>query len=171
MNKLFLILVGMSLSFTAVSAVSATDVKIAYVDLQKALKETKAGKSARASLEKIFNKKKSEFQKVEKDLKSKQEDLQKKAMVLSDEVRSQKQMDLQKDMIEYQKKVSESQQELQKKEQALTKPILEGLQKAITRIATRDKYTMILEKSQQGIVWAEKGLDLTDELIKEYEKK
>lgn len=147
------------------------ETKIGYVDMQKAIQSTSTGKNAKKKLEGDFNKKKKELEKMEADLKKMTEDLEKKAMVLSDDVRSKKQAELQREMLKYQKTVSQSQLEIQKKERELTMPIIKKIRDIIQDVAKADGYTMILEKSEQSVLWAKKDADLTDKVIKAYEKK
>jgi outer membrane protein len=154
----------------APKANAAEDQKIAYVDMQKAIQETSTGKKAKKEIEKEFNAKKSELQKKEADLKKMDEDLRKKAAALSDEAKSKKMQELQTEAMKFQREVSESQMGFQKKERDLTQPILEKLQAALEKIAKDGGYTMVLEKSEQSVLWAKKDLDLTDALVKEYEK-
>ncbi len=148
----------------------AAETKIGYVDMQKAIQETTTGKKAKKDLEKEFNSKKADLQKKEADLKKMNEDLEKKAAALSDEARQKKQAELQQEMMKFQREVSESQMKIQKKEQDLTKPILDKLQGAIEKVAKAEGYSMVLEKSEQSVLWAQKDLDLTDSIVKEYEK-
>lgn len=155
----------------AFSAGAVAQSKIGYVDMQKAIQSTTTGKSAKEKLEGDFNKKKKELEKLEADLKKMQEDFEKKAMVLSEDVRQKKQAELQQEILKYQKTVNQSQLEIQKKERELTKPIIEKLQAAIQEVAKADGYTMVLEKSEQSVLWAQKDADLTDKVIKEFEKK
>lgn len=151
-------------------AASAADVKIGYIDMQKAIQETSAGKKAKKDLEEDFNKKKKELEKKEADLKKMNEDFEKKAMVLSDEVRGKKQQELQQEMLKYREMVGKSQMDIQKKERDLTQPIIDGLRKVITDIAEKDGFTVILERSEQSVLWAKKDIDLTDRIIQEFEK-
>ncbi len=151
-------------------AASAADVKIGYIDMQKAIQETSAGKKAKKDLEEDFNKKKKELEKKEADLKKMNEDFEKKAMVLSDDVRGKKQQELQTEMLKYRELVGKSQMDIQKKERDLTQPIIEGLRKVITSIAEKDGFTVILERSEQSVLWAKKDIDLTDRVIQEFEK-
>jgi len=148
----------------------AEDPKIGYVDMQKAIQETSTGKKAKKEIEKEFNAKKAELQKKEADLKKMDEDLRKKSSALSDEVRAKKVQELQAEAMKFQREVGESQMSFQKKERELTQPILEKLQAALEKIAKEGNYTMVLEKSEQSVLWAKKDLDLTDTLVKEYEK-
>lgn len=164
-----LTLIAASLVFA--QAVSAADVKIGYVDLQKAIQETSAGKKAKKQLEDAFNKKKKELEKAEQDLQKMNEDLEKKAMVLSEDVRTQKQQEFQKEMLKYRDMVGKSQVEIQKRERELTMPILENLRDIIQNIAKKENYTVVLEKSEQAVLWADKDIDLTDRVVKEFEKK
>ena len=164
------------LSILAVLAASLTvgmanaDIKIGYIDMQKAIQETSAGKKAKKDLEEDYNKKKKEIEKKEADLKKMNEDLEKKALVLSDEVRAKKQQDMQKEMLQYRELVGKSQMDIQKREQELTKPIIEGLRKIMGEIAEKDGYTVILERSEQSVMWAKKDIDLTSRMIAEFEK-
>ena len=166
-------LAGMTVASFAVTAMAATakaDVKIGYVDLQRAIQETTVGKKAKKDLEKEFNAKKTELQKKEADLKKMADDLEKKKIALSDDVRAKKQQELQQEMMKFQHEVGESQQNIQKKERDLTQPILEKLQASLDKIAKDGGYTMIFEKSEQSVLWAQKDLDLTDTVVKEFEK-
>lgn len=145
-------------------------VKLGYIDMQKAIQETSVGKKAKRELEKEFNAKKAELQKKEGDLKKMSEDLEKKSAALSDDARAKKQQELQQEMLKFQREVGESQLNIQKKERELTSPILEKLQAAIEKVAKDGGYTMILEKSEQSVIWAKKEIDLTDAVVKEFEK-
>jgi outer membrane protein len=98
------------------------------------------------------------------------EDLRKKASALSDEVRAKKMQELQTEAMKFQREVSESQANIQKKERELTQPILEKLQASLEKIAKDGGYTMIFEKGEQSVLYAKKDLDLTDSLVKEFEK-
>lgn len=159
-----------SLLVAGASSAKAEEQKIGYIDMQKAIQETSDGKKAKKDLEKEFNAKKSELQKKESDLKKMNDDLQKKASALSDEVRNKKMQELQTEALKFQREVGESQMTIQKKERELTQPILEKLQEAMAKVAKESGYTLILEKSEQSVLWAKKDLDLTDAVVKEYEK-
>jgi outer membrane protein len=141
-----------------------------YVDMQKAIQDTSTGKKAKSELETEFNKKKKELEKKEADLKKMNEDLEKKSMVLSDEIKAQRQQELQNEMMKYRELVGKSQVEIQKRERDLTLPIVEKLRGIIDGIAKKESYTVVLEKSEQSVLWADKQIDLTDRIVKEFEK-
>jgi len=165
-----LALAGFLLSVLTPGVSAAEDHKIGYVDMAKAIQETTTGKKAKKELEKEFNAKKAELQKKEGDLKKMDEDLRKKAAALSEESRTKKMQELQTEAMKFQREVSESQVNIQKKERELTQPILEKLQAALEKLAKEGGYTVILEKNEQSVLWAKKDLDLTDAMVKEYER-
>ena len=151
------------------AAAAQAETKIGIVDMQKAIQSTSTGKKAKAELEGEFNKKKKELEKKEADLKKMGEDLEKKKSVLSEEALGKKQAEFQEEMMKYRDVVGKSQLEIQKKEKDLTLPILEKMKKVIAKIAKEKSYTMVIENNQ-AILFATPDSDLTDEVIKAYEK-
>jgi outer membrane protein len=156
-----------SLLLTA-GLVHAAEQKIGFVDMQKAIQSTAAGKKAKSELEGEFNKKKKELEKKEADLKKMGEDLERKKSVLSEEVLGKKQAEFQEEMMKYRDVVGKSQIEIQKKERDLTAPILEKMKKTIEKVAKEKGYSMILENSQM-VLFATADADLTDAVVKAYE--
>lgn len=169
MTKKILLLLAMT-AFIGQWAFAA-ETKIGYVDLQKAITKTSEGKNAKKKLEKEFKKKQADLQKKEADLKSMTKDLEKKSLVLSDDVKLKKQRTLQEEVLKYRELVGKSQMEIQQKERDLTMPIINKLRTIIGEIASKEGYTMILEKSEQSVLWAKSDADLTEKIVKEFEKR
>lgn len=158
------------LTFSLLFATPAFAFQAAYIDMQTAIQSTKAGKDAKAKLESEFNKKKDELKKKEGQLKKEADEFQKKASVLSEQARNEKQAELQKKMIEFQQELQTSQMNIQKKERELTEPILKKIQDVIEKVANKKGYSMVFEKASQSVMWAKADLDITDEVVKEFEK-
>jgi outer membrane protein len=159
-----------ALVFSTSSVSLAADMKLGYVDMQKAIQSTDAGKKAKKELETDFAAKKKKLESIEKELTAMRDELEKKGMLLEAAAKEKKQREFQERMFEYQKAVGQSQQEIQKREAELTQPILEKLRKTIDKVATADGYTMILEKNEQAVLWAKKESDLTDKVVQMFEK-
>ena len=151
------------------AAAAHAETKIGFVDMQKAIQSTSAGKKAKTELETEFNKKKKELEKKEADLKKMGEDLEKKKSVLSEDALGKKQAEFQEEMLKYRDVVGKSQVEIKKKERDLTAPILEKMKKVIAKIAKDKGYSLIMENNQ-AVLYATPDSDLTDEVIKAYEK-
>lgn len=158
-----------ALSLLLAASFAQAESKIGFVDMQKAIQTTAAGKKAKAELEGEFNKKKKDLEKKEADLKKMGEDLEKKKSVLSEEALGKKQAEFQEEMLKYRDVVGKSQVEIQKKERDLTAPILEKMRKVIAKIAKDKGLTMVLENSQM-VLYAVPEADMTDEVIKAFDK-
>ncbi|WP_413578264.1 OmpH family outer membrane protein [Bdellovibrio sp. HCB290] len=155
--------------FMMAAAAHAAESKVGFVDMQKAIQATSAGKKAKAELEAEFNKKKKDLEKKEADLKKMGEDLEKKKSVLSEEALGKKQAEFQEEMIKYRDIVGKSQMDIQKKERELTAPILTKMRTVIGKLAKDKGYTLVLENNQ-GVLYSTPESDLTEDVIKAYEK-
>jgi len=145
--------------------------RVAYVDLQKALQTTDAGKAAKASLEKEVTAKRMELEKAQKQLQTEAEQFEKKAAILNDATKAKQQVELQKKFADFQKSAAESQLELQKRERDLTKPLIDELRAIIEGIGKEKSYQLIVEKNEGAVLYAESGADLTDEVITRFNAK
>ena len=160
------VLIAMSLVLSA--AIAQAETKIGFVDMQKAIQATAAGKKAKTELEGDFNKKKKELEKKEADLKKMGEDLERKKAVLSEEVLGKKQAEFQEEMMKYRDVVGKSQVEIQKKERELTAPILEKMKKTIAKLAKDKGYSVVLENSQM-VLYSAAESDITNDVIKAFD--
>jgi outer membrane protein len=163
-------ILGLLLS-AVVSFPAFAEVKIGYVDMQKAIQETAAGKKAKKELEDEFNKKKKDLEKKEADIKKMHEDFEKRSMAMNEDARMKKQNEIRGEMGKYQENAAKAQMEIQKKERDLTKPIVDKLRSILDDIAKKEDFTVILEKSENSVLWAKKDIDLTERLIKAYDGK
>jgi outer membrane protein len=155
------------LTLVGTSAV-AEELKFGYVDLQRAISETDDGRKAKAALKKEFDQKQKEIDEQQDDLKKAIEDLDKKRTLLpADKVR-EKETELQGRMQKVQQTYLRHQQDLQAKQEAAMSKIVERMNKIIGKIALAENFTMILDKTQGGIVFAKPHLDLTNDLIRRY---
>lgn len=168
-GKLSALLIVAAVALSGVA--HAAELKIGYVDMQKAIQSTAAGKKAKKELEDEFNKKKKELEKREADIKKMGEDFEKRSMAMNEDARMKKQGELQNEMRKYQEMAAKSQMEIQKRERDLTEPIVKRLRDIIEGIAKKEEFAVILEKSENSVMWAKKDLDLTDRLIKEFDKR
>ncbi len=164
--KLIICLMLLTFSFSSFSAVL-----VGLVDIQKIITTIKEGKGVQKTLEKSFNDKKSVLKKEEDKIKKAQEDYKKQSMVLAENARANKERELQEMMMKLQNKTMEFQREIQKMEQEMKKPILEKLRPIIDEVSKANAVDMTFELSAAPIVYAESKKDLTDDVIKAYDKK
>lgn len=149
---------------------AAAEIKIGYVDLQQALQTVDAGKKAKSRLEKEVNAKRGALEKEQAALEKEKTDFEKKAAIMNEATRGKKMAELQQRFMELQKKAGQSQMELQQRERELTKPLIDKLRSIIEAIGKERKYQLILEKNEGAVLYAMDNSDLTEEVIKRFDK-
>jgi len=151
------------------SPVVAAELKIGYVDLQKALIECDAGKEAKASMGKKVKEFQTTAQERQQKLKNLNDELEKKKLMLSADAKAEKERDYQQQAKDFQRFVKDAQEELQREEARLGRNILEGLSKVIKDLGAKKGYTLVLERSN-GVLYADDSINVTDKVIAEYNK-
>lgn len=144
--------------------------KVGYFDLQRALQATEAGQKAKADLESKYSSLKKDLEKKKAEIDKAGQELQRKKSVLSESAFAKKEAALQEQMAQFQNEVMKNQNEMQKHQAELLQPIVEKLQKAASDVAHEKGYSMIFEKGQDRLFFAEKDLDLTDAIVKAVNK-
>lgn len=158
-------------SAALVSSVAHADVKLGYVDLQRALLEVSEGQVAKSKLKGEMDKKKAELDGEQAKLTDDKAVLDKQGAMMSEEVRTQKFTEWQKRLYEVMQKAQKVQVDLQEKERTELKKIFEKMDPIIAAIAQREQLTMVFEKTDSGLVYAPPSLDLTNELVRTYNEK
>ena len=145
-------------------------VRMAVVDMQRALNETEDGRRAKARLKRLFKRRQQALDRRQGELKKMKEDIERQRDVLSKGALQKKLEEYQKAFVELQTTYVEYRRELAQKEAKLTKGILETMAGILRRMGQRDGYTMIVERNEGGVMWVPANLDVTDELIQRYNK-
>ena len=162
--KHWLVLFMLALTPTLVSAQER--VKIGYLDLQRAISESQAGKRAKARFEAQVKKAESELLKEKQELERMKSDFDKKGPLLKEDERRNLEADLQRRLVQYQRAMGDHQQELRQKEGEMTGDILKDLQQIVTEIGKSEKFTLIFERSQ--ILYQDASIDITNRVIEAY---
>lgn len=141
------------------------NMKFGYVDFNRALNETEEGKSAKNTLKAEFNERQQKLDIVQNELKKMKEDLDKQRLILSQDAMKTKEEEYRNKFMELQQKLGTFKQEMAQKEASLTAGLLEKLKNIVKDIGQKESYTMILEKSQDVVLYAPTINDLTDRII------
>jgi len=161
-----LLLVGGALPFPA----AAAGEKIGYVDLTRALNEIDEGKQVKKKLKREFDKKQKELDGKQNEVKAAKEEFDNLPPMVSEDVRRQKAQELQRQLYDLQILYANLQTKLTEKEAELTKPIFEKMELILNKIGKEQGYTLILEKSKSSILYAPPHMDLTNEMIRRFNK-
>ena len=153
---------------------AAKGFKVGVVDPQTVIENTKAGKRALATLKEHAQVRQKLIAADEAELKSIQEELQ-NSDSLSDKEKQTKQGLFQRKLQEYQRRGQEFQTELGNKQQAMVKEFLGKIQVVIKAVADRHGFSLVIDKGSGAtlkiVLYSRKGLDITNEVIKEFNKK
>ena len=153
---------------TTMAAQAAAQAKIAVVDLQRALLETEDGRAAKEKLRKLFQERQQTLDKKQTELKDMKDGIEKQRKVLSREALGAKLEEYQKAMLQVQQAYMDYQRELAGKESEMTEPVMRRMQEIVKRLGQKEGYSLILDKTEGGVVFVPGNLDLTDLLIQRY---
>jgi outer membrane protein len=161
---IFLILV------IAETAFGASEYKLAFVDLQQALNLCKAGQDAKEEFARKVEKAEEKLSTQQEELKKLKEILEKQSTMLSEEAFKEKERDYQTRLRDFKRLYQDSQDELKAQDSEITKEILEKLVIVVQKYGKEKEFTFIFERSESALLFADEALDVTEEIIKIYDK-
>ncbi len=164
----FVALPFLALSMLATD-VAAADLKVGYVDMSRAFRELDDSKVAREQLKKDFDKKQKQLDDRQAKLKSMKDDFDKRQAMMKDDVKRQKQAEMQQEFMQLQQTYVQLQQELAKEEQEIIQKISVKMKRVVERVGDRDGFDIILDIGDT-VLYYKKHQDITDQVIREYNR-
>jgi outer membrane protein len=154
----------------AIASPSTADIRIAYVDMQKALTDSKRGQSAQQEYEKEvrgaqieLDKKKAEFERLQNDFAKRRDSLSPEARV----ERGEELLSLEKDL---KRSFEDSQGALRRKNAALVGKLVDEIREVVDVVGKEQGFTLILEKGGQSVLYADTSIDITNDVISAFDK-
>jgi len=144
---------------------------VGKVDIQRILLSVKEGKRVRDKLKKKFEQKQKVLKTEESSIRKEQESFEKRKNLLSDKKKADGGRKIQEKILKLQQKSVKYQKEMQGMENKLKKPILEKLKKIIDQVSKKSAVDITFEVSTAPVVYAKESKDLTNDVIKAYDKK
>jgi outer membrane protein len=142
--------------------------KIGYVDLQRALNESEAGRKAKEEFKVQVDKLQGQLKRQKDEIDSLKEQLEKKSVMMKDDQRANLEDEYRRKLRDFERNYKDSQTDLQKKDNELTGAIIKDLQEVIRDYGEREGYTLILEATSSAVLYGAKSADLTDDVMKLY---
>lgn len=146
----------------AATSVLAADTKIGFVNTEKLLREAPLSVTAQKKLEREFAARDQELQKMAKQARDLQSQLDKDGVTMSDSERKNKERDLGNLNRELQRQGREFREDLNLRRNEELGQIQERARKAIQDIARTEKYDLIVEQA----VYFDPKIDITDRVMK-----
>ncbi len=167
--RVFFLVLGLLLLTPAFSYSQGN--KIGIIDLQAVIGNSKAGKAAKAAFEAEFKQKQQIIESKNSQLEAMKNEFIQNGPVMNETTRKQKadQIDaLDKDL---QRSRADFRDELQKRDYELLEKILKDLDGILQSIGTSEGYTIIIEKTEGGVVFSTPSIDITQKVIQAYDAK
>ena len=154
------------MAFLAVSAPAHAQVRLAYVDVQRALNECDAGKRAKSEFQSKIQSLDSKLQREQNEVQGLKDEIEKKGMLMQPDQRQNLQDEYIKKAKDLDRNLKDARDDLQRQDNEVTGRILHDLGIIIRNIGEQSGYTMVLEKG--SILWGASNLDITDQVIRSY---
>jgi outer membrane protein len=167
LKRIFALLLAFALPVFAFSTSALTaELKIGFVNTEKVFRDSQLAVKAQKKLEKEFQSREQEIQKLVKQARDLQAYLEKEGMTLSEADRTKKQKDLANLSRDLQHDQRAFREDLNQRKNEEFAAVQERARKAIMEIAEKEKFDLILE----NVIYASPKVDVTDRILKSLER-
>src|SRR5688572_20903687 len=128
-------------------AVPAMALRVAFIDIKKAFDGYDGTKAAKEKLKKQAEGEKGKIEKEQEKLSKKLEELNSQKKALAESKYAERELAIRKEIDTLKNQVQLVQNELAGQEQKMTEQILEEIREVVAKVADRDKYDYVFEKS------------------------
>ncbi|HEU4709750.1 MAG TPA: OmpH family outer membrane protein [Methylophilaceae bacterium] len=167
MNKLLKYVLAAAFLVSAAS-VSAADLKIGYVQVDKILQEAPQTAESGKKLEKEFSPRTQELERMQKQIKDMESAMDKNSLTMSETDRRNKERDVSNMKIEFQRKQRELREDINLRKNEELGSLQDRINKAVSAVAEAEGYDLVV---YSGVAYASKKIDITDKVLKSLGKK
>lgn len=153
---------GTAALLMASAMAEANDIKIGVVNIERILKDAAPAQRAQKKIEKEFQPREQELQKLLKQVKDLQTSLEKDGVTMSESERRAKDADLGRLNRDLQRIQREFREDLNLRRNEELAQVLERANRVVKQIAESEKYDLIL----QEVIFRSDRVDITDKVIK-----
>lgn len=167
MNKLLQFILAGSLVVFAAN-VSAAELKVGYVQVDKILQEAPQTSESGKKLEREFSPRTQELERMQKQIKDTDAALDKDSLTMSETDRRNKERDVANLKLEFQRKQRELREDINLRKNEELSSLQDRINKAVTSVAETEGYDLVV---YSGVAFASKKIDITDKVLKMLGKK
>jgi outer membrane protein len=149
------------------SGLSGT-IKIAVINVDRLVTDSALGKEAFARVKKLADSKKDEVDKLTKELRDMEQKLADQGASLADDKKEALQKTYQEKAISFKRFQDDAQRSLEEAQKKELEELQKRVMPVITQVGKEKGYTLIFNKFQSGLVFADDGADVTDEVLKRF---
>jgi outer membrane protein len=144
------------------SAGALADSKIGAINIQKILADAPQAARAKKKIEKDFEPRDQELQRIAKQLKTMQENIDKNAVTMAETERRTKEREFGDLNREFQRKQREFREDLSQRQDEEMAAIFERVNKIVKQLAEAEKYDIIFQEA----AYINPRIDITDKVLK-----
>ena len=145
--------------------------KMAFIDIQRVIGESKEGQSASNKVKALNDRKVADLNDRNKALQADQQKLASGGGVLSDAAREELQRKIERQNTDIERATQDAQKELQDLQQSLQVEFQRKLNPVLAEVAQEKGLYLVFSAGDAGLAWAHAGLDLTADVIKKFDAK
>ena len=160
LKKLFIINFFFLIFFTLCYA---EEQKIVYLNIEKIMQNSIAGKSIKKQLEDLYNKDLEKFKKNDEILKNKEQKLITQKNILSQEDFQKELTNLRSEIINFQKEQMRARENINKLRIEATSKLISKLSPILQEYAKKNSISLILQK--KNIIMGKKEIEITEEIL------
>ena len=164
---LFAVILFGVICFTYSGLVCAADMKIAVIDTQKILRESKSAAKVSAVFMKDVQSKRNVLNEKQEEMKALEDEIKTGSKDMSPQVRKEKRETLAREVKELRRLRSDLEEELKKKNAELRRKVLQDILEIVREYRKKEKYSIVLEK--RSIIDSDEAIDITDKIMRLYD--
>ncbi len=154
--------------FLSLISVSLAENKIAFIDIDKIINESEFGKRTYKNIDVNFKEENKKLLEIEKKLVSKEQEILKQKNILSEDELNKKITNLKKEINDFQKRRKSINEKFNKIRLEKTNEMVQSLNEILSKYADDNNISLVIQK--KFIVIAKTGLDITNEILKIFNK-
>lgn len=147
------------------SAAAQAAPKLAYINSQRIIAEAPGAQSARQTLEREMEGYRQEIGKLEEEIQKMVTDYERKRSMLSADARTKEEEAIMQKQRDAQQRAMQLEDQAARRQNELVEPVMRQIQEVIDAIREEGKYAMIFDVAAGGVIAADPGLDLTDQVL------
>ncbi|MDZ4140416.1 MAG: OmpH family outer membrane protein [Methylotenera sp.] len=146
----------------------SAELKVGYVQVDKILQEAPQTAESGKKLEREFNPRSQELDRMAKQIKDLESALDKEGITITETERRSKERDIQNIKVEFQRKQRELREDINLRKNEELGSLQDRINKAVQSVAKAENYDLVM---YSGVAYAADKLDITDKVLKLLGKK
>jgi outer membrane protein len=158
----------MAVVVAAVAMPAAAQNKIAVIDVQRVVTESDPGKEVMQRLKAVTDAKSQEGQALQQQFAALQEQFNKQRFTVSESRQAEMSKEIEDKQIAIRRFQDDAQREVQEAQRRELGGLEERILPIINKVGQEQSFTLIFNKFQSGLVYADETVDITDEVIRRF---